>query len=103
MLVLVTYDIAVSSKNGARRLQQSAKICSNYGRRVQNSVYECLVDSTELQKLKHEILSVIDETQDTVRFYRLGNNYKSKVEYYGLDNGTDADGDLIFSANHRIS
>jgi len=96
MLVIVTYDIAVSSRNGARRLHRAAKICSNYGRRVQNSVYECIVNSTYFQKLKHELLDVINTTEDTIRFYNLGNNYKNKVEYYGMNNGTDVSGDLIF-------
>lgn len=96
MLVIVTYDIAVSTARGQRRLSKAARICTNYGRRVQNSVYECLVDATEFQLLKRDLLEVINTNEDTVRFYKLGNNYKSKVEYYGLENGTAADGDLIF-------
>lgn len=96
MLVIVTYDIAVSTACGQRRLTKVAKICTNYGRRVQNSVYECLVDATEFQLLKKDLLAIINTKEDTVRFYKLGNNYKSKVECYGLENGTAADGDLIF-------
>ncbi len=96
MLVLVTYDIAVSSSNGQRRLGKAAKVCINYGRRVQNSVYECIVDAAEYQQLKQELLAIINNEEDTVRFYKIGNNYRSKVEYYGLDNGIDVDSELIF-------
>lgn len=96
MLVLVTYDIAVGSCNGSKRLTKSAKICTNYGRRVQGSVYECHINATEFQMLKRELLSIIDVSQDTVRFYNLGNHYRSKVECYGLENGTDADSNLFF-------
>ena len=96
MLVLVTYDIAVSSSNGQHRLGKAAKVCINYGRRVQNSVYECIVDAAEYQQLKQELLAIIDNEEDTVRFYKIGNNYRSKVEYYGLDNGIDIDSELIF-------
>lgn len=59
-------------------------------------MYECIVNSTDFQKLKHELLDVINTTEDTIRFYNLGNNYKNKVEYYGMINGTDVSGDLIF-------
>lgn len=96
MLVIVTYDIAASTLSGQRRLTKVAKICTNYGRRVQNSVYECLVGATEFQLFKRDLLAIINTKEDTLRFYKLGNNYNSKVECYGLENGTAADGDLIF-------
>jgi len=67
MLVLITYDVAISHKDGARRLRRVAKVCKNYGQRVQNSVFECVVDSLQLQKLKAQIQEIIDCDYDSVR------------------------------------
>lgn len=83
MLILVTYDIQMVDSRGARRLRRVAKICQNYGVRVQNSVFECVVDTTQLARLKHDLFKEMDEQKDSVRFYRLGENYKNKVEHYG--------------------
>lgn len=96
MLVLVTYDVMTSSPGGVKRLRRVAKICQNYGQRVQNSVFECIVDSTQFTILKHELQKVIDEELDSLRFYRLGNNYKSKVEHVGTKEALDIEGPLIF-------
>ncbi len=66
-----------------RRLRKVAKECVNYGQRVQNSVFECILDASQALLLKDKLLSIIDETQDSLRFYNLGNNYETKVEHYG--------------------
>ena len=71
MLVLITYDVAISHKDGARRLRRVAKVCKNYGQRVQNSVFECVVDSLQLQKLKAQIQEIIDCDYDSVRYLSL--------------------------------
>lgn len=96
MLVVVTYDVQITSKNGTKRLRKVAKICQNYGQRVQNSVFECIVDTTQYTKLKMELEEVIDREKDSLRFYRLGNNYKTKVEHIGTKKVLDIDEPLIF-------
>lgn len=96
MLVLITYDVNTGTSNGQKRLRRVAKICQNYGQRVQNSVFECVLDSTQLIILKKELLNVIDVDLDSLRIYRLGNNYKSKVEHFGIKESIDIEGPLIF-------
>lgn len=96
MLVLVTYDVMTSSAGGVKRLRKVAKICQNYGQRVQNSVFECVVDATQFTSLKIELQRVIDEELDSLRFYRLGNNYKTKIEHVGTKETIDLEGPLIF-------
>lgn len=96
MLVLVTYDVMTSSLGGTKRLRRVAKICKNYGQRVQNSVFECIVDSTQFTSLKIELEAVIDKKVDSLRFYRLGNNYKTKVIHIGAKESLDLEGPLIF-------
>lgn len=95
MLVLVTYDINVESNEGKRRLRRVAKHCVNYGIRVQNSVFECHVDAAQLVKLKHQVLSEMDQERDSIRFYMLGNSYHGKVEHYGVSPGFSIDEPLI--------
>ena len=83
MVVLVTYDVNVSSAAGQRRLRKVAKLCERHGLRVQNSVFEVLVDAAQLAKLKNDLALTIDHEQDSVRFYRLGNHYQSKIDSMG--------------------
>ncbi|EJL40225.1 CRISPR-associated endoribonuclease Cas2 [Brevibacillus agri] len=96
MLVLITYDVSTVSSAGQKRLRRVSKICQNYGQRVQNSVFECIVDSTQLTSLKLELLSIIDLDQDSLRIYQLGNHYKNKVEHLGVKESIDLEGPLIF-------
>ncbi|MBJ6359946.1 CRISPR-associated endonuclease Cas2 [Paenibacillus sp. GCM10012307] len=95
MLVLITYDVSTSSKEGRRRLSQVAKKCLDYGQRVQNSVFECMVDATQFRRLKYELEELIDETTDSLRFYNLGDNYKTKVQHVGAKPSYDISGPLI--------
>ncbi len=83
MFILITYDIETTSKEGRKRLRDVAKICQNYGQRVQNSVFECKVDEGQFRLIKHELDKVINHEKDNLRFYRLGKNYKSTVEQIG--------------------
>lgn len=83
MLVVITYDVKTSEPGGSKRLRKVSKACQNYGIRVQHSVFECVVDSTQLKLLEYELTSIIDEEKDSLRFYRLGENYKSKVTHIG--------------------
>ena len=84
------------TKEGRRRLQRVAKQCVNYGIRVQNSVFECILDNAQCIVLKSILADIIDEEKDSLRFYYLGNNYKTKVEHIGVERGTAIDQVLIF-------
>lgn len=83
MYILITYDINVTSVKGQSRLRKVAKICVNYGQRVQNSVFECKLTEAELLKVKKQLLDVINVEMDSLRFYRLGDNYDRKVQHIG--------------------
>ncbi|MDO4866027.1 MAG: CRISPR-associated endonuclease Cas2 [Clostridia bacterium] len=83
MLVLVTYDVNTTNADGKRRLRNVAKKCVARGQRVQNSVFECLLDETQYRILKAELTQIIDEKSDSLRFYELGNKYQNKVEHIG--------------------
>ena len=95
MLVLITYDVNTETAAGRKRLRKVAKQCVNYGRRVQNSVFECIVDQAQSVMLKAALLELIDQDTDSLRFYYLGNNYKTKVEHFGVERGIAADSLLI--------
>lgn len=84
MLVLVTYDVNTETAAGRKRLRKVAKECVNHGQRVQNSVFECLLDAAQFAVLKATLEDLIDPDVDSLRFYRLGNNYQTKVEHIGV-------------------
>ncbi|UII54162.1 CRISPR-associated endonuclease Cas2 [Cytobacillus spongiae] len=96
MLVLITYDVSTVSNGGQKRLRKVAKTCQNHGQRVQNSVFECVVDAAQFAALKMKLEDIIDPTQDSLRFYQLGNNYKTKVEHVGVKESVDLEGPLIY-------
>lgn len=83
MLLVITYDVDTTDVQGAKRLHKVAKLCERNGMRVQNSVFEVLVDAAQLVVLKAELSKVIDHERDSVRFYRLGNSYQHKIETIG--------------------
>ncbi len=95
MLVLITYDVSTQDNAGKTRLRKVAKECVNYGQRVQNSVFECILDSSQTLRLKDKLLSIVDLEQDSLRFYYLGNNYKAKTEHFGAKESYDAEGILM--------
>lgn len=95
MFVLITYDVSTQSVDGKRRLRKVAKICENYGQRVQNSVFECVVDSVLLQKIKKEINQVIDKDEDSIRYYNLGKKGIEKVEHIGVKTSFNIEDVLI--------
>lgn len=84
MLVLVTYDVNTETAAGRKRLRKVAKACVNHGQRVQNSVFECLLDAAQYAMFKAQLTALIDPAADSLRFYQLGNYYKSRVEHVGL-------------------
>lgn len=95
MLVLITYDVNVTTDSGKSRLRKVAKQCVNYGQRVQNSVFECLLDPTQFAELKHRLESIADPQTDSVRYYFLGSNWKNRVEHFGAKSGYDPEGVLM--------
>lgn len=99
MMVLITYDVSVITSAGRKRLRQVAKQCQNFGQRVQNSVFECLVDPTQFTELKHRLENIVDPETDSLRYYNLGANWKRRVEHYGAKETYDPEGILIVDAN----
>jgi CRISPR-associated protein Cas2 len=95
MMVLITYDVNVTTDSGKTRLRRVAKQCVNSGQRVQNSVFECLVDPAQFAELKHRLESIIDSKTDSLRYYFLGNNWKTRVEHVGAKSGYDPEGVLM--------
>jgi CRISPR-associated protein Cas2 len=95
MMVLVTYDVNTETPEGRARLRRVAKACVNRGQRVQNSVFECLVDQAQYVMLRRELEQLIDPALDSLRFYFLGNNWKRRVEHVGAKPTYDPEGPLI--------
>lgn len=95
MLVVVAYDVAITVGDGTKRLNHAAKICLKYGQRVQNSVYECNIDTLNYAKLREELKVVVDLDHDSLRFYDLGKNYKNKIIHEGVKEVPDMQGTLI--------
>lgn len=95
MLVLVSYDVMVTSDGGQKRLRRVAKECTNYGQRVQFSIFECNVDPAQWTMLKHKLTSIIDQDKDSLRFYYLGSNWRNKIEHVGAKEVVDLEGTLI--------
>ena len=95
MLVLVTYDVNTEDAAGRKRLRRVARACEDHGQRVQFSVFECLVDPAQWSALRARLIDEIDETQDSLRFYFLGSNWKRRVEHVGAKPAYDPEGPLI--------
>lgn len=95
MMVLVTYDVNTEDADGRRRLRLVAKTCVNYGQRVQNSVFECLVDPVQFAQLRQNLERIIDPSKDSLRYYFLGSNWKKRVEHVGAKESYDPEGVLI--------
>lgn len=95
MQLLVTYDVSTSCEGGKRRLRRVAKVCLDYGQRVQFSVFECEVDSARYVELKRRLAEVADLDQDSLRFYNLGKEWDRRVEHLGVKQSFDPGGPLI--------
>lgn len=96
MLVLITYDVNTQDAQGSKRLRRVAKVCVNYGQRVQNSVFECLLSPAELCVVKNQLLKIMDEQKDSLRIYNLGNSYKTRIEHYGAKQTYSPEDPIIF-------
>lgn len=95
MLVVITYDVNTEDAAGRRRLRQISKQCVNYGQRVQNSVFECLLDAAECRRLQAKLCSIMDSEKNSLRFYYLGNRYDTKIEHFGVKDSYDPNGVLL--------
>ena len=95
MMVLITYDVETVTLAGARRLRRVAKECQNYGQRVQNSVFECVLTEAQFALLRNKLTSIIDDEKDSVRFYFLGKNWNNRVEFVGKKTSYDVTSELI--------
>ena len=95
MMVLITYDVNTETEAWKKRLRKVAKQCQNYGQRVQNSVFECLIDAAQCKQLKHRLSQLINPEKDSLRFYYLGNEWRNRVEHIGAKASLDLEGPLI--------
>ncbi|TXH27742.1 MAG: CRISPR-associated endonuclease Cas2 [Cyclobacteriaceae bacterium] len=95
MLILVSYDVSTETSAGRRRLRRVAKVCLNYGQRVQYSVFECKVDAATYELLKDALLNEIDLAEDNLRIYRLTEPLTKNVQEFGRFKATDFDAPLI--------
>ena len=95
MFVLVSYDVSTVDKAGKKRLRHVAKICKNYGQRVQFSVFECVVDPAQWARMRQQLTNAIDPEFDSLRFYFLGSNWRPRVEHVGAKPGIDQEGPLV--------
>lgn len=94
-MVLITYDVNTEDAAGRKRLRKIAKECVNYGQRVQNSVFECLLDAAQNKLLQHKLRGITDENKDSLRFYYLGNHYQTKIEHFGVKESYEPEGFLM--------
>ena len=95
MMVLVSYDVMVTSPGGQKRLRKVAKACTDFGQRVQYSVFECVIDPAQWVQLKNTLEKIIDIKTDSLRYYYLGANYKRRIEHIGAKPAYDVEGPLI--------
>ncbi|MBS1828150.1 MAG: CRISPR-associated endonuclease Cas2 [Acidobacteria bacterium] len=95
MFVLITYDVSTVDTKGRKRLRRVAKICEDYGQRVQNSVFECTLDTALWVTVRARLQAEIDPASDSLRYYFLGNNWERRVEHVGAKPSYDPDGPMI--------
>ena len=95
MLVLVTYDVNTETKEGRTRLRRIARICMNYGQRVQHSVFECFLEPAQWVEMRGKLEKVLNEEEDSLRYYYLGKNWKRCVEHVGAKPGYNPEGTLV--------
>lgn len=94
-MVLITYDVSTETEGGKKRLRKVAKQCQNYGQRVQNSVFECIIDPAQLRMLQCKLENLIDKEHDSLRYYFLGDEWRNRVQHVGSKVRLDLEGTLI--------
>lgn len=95
MMVVVSYDVSTTDRAGRRRLRRVAKVCKDYGQRVQNSVFECVLDPTQWTGLRQKLLKIFEPEEDSLRFYLLGANWRRRREHHGLQKALDVEEPLV--------
>jgi CRISPR-associated protein Cas2 len=95
MFILITYDVSTMTNSGKKRLNKVAKQCKNYGQRVQNSVFECLLEPAMFVQLRGKLEEIIDMETDSLRYYFFGNDWRSHVEHVGAKKSIDLEGTII--------
>lgn len=95
MMYLVGYDVNTTTAKGKKRLNKVAKLCCNYGQCVQNSLFECDLDSAQYVKFKDSLLDIADLKEDSIRIYHLGKKYQLKIEHFGIKDTYDPEDTLI--------
>lgn len=95
MMILVSYDVSTTDPEGPKRLQKVAKLCRNYGLRVQFSVFECILEPGQWATLKQRLIDLIDKERDSLRFYYLGSNWRRRIEHVGVQKSFDQEGPMI--------
>jgi len=95
MMVLITYDVNTTSKAGKKRLLKVSKQCQDYGQRVQNSVFECILDPAQFSQLRIKLEKLVDLEKDSLRYYYLGDEWRTRVEHIGAKKSIDLEGTLI--------
>ena len=94
-MVIVTYDVSTETPGGQKRLRHVAKICKNYGQRVQKSVFECMIDPAQWVRLRQNLVNEINPDEDSLRFYFLGKNWRIRVEHVGIKDTYDPEEPLV--------
>lgn len=95
MMVLITYDVNTVTTAGKKRLRKVARACQDFGQRVQNSVFECVIDAARLKVLQARLDKIIDKSKDSLRYYFLGDNWQKRVEHVGAKPSLDLEGAII--------
>jgi CRISPR-associated protein Cas2 len=95
MMVLITYDVCTLTAAGQKRLRKVAKKCQDYGQRVQNSVFECIIDPARMKQLQAALEKIINPEVDSLRYYYLGDEWRTRVEHVGAKTSLDLEGTLI--------
>lgn len=95
MLYLIGYDVSTTTSKGRKRLSKVAKLCNNYGQRVQNSLFECSLDGTQFIQFRENLLELVDLKEDSIRIYNLGKSYNPKIEHYGIKETYDPEETLL--------
>ncbi len=95
MMMIITYDVNTETAAGRKRLRKVAKQCQNYGQRVQNSVFECIIDPALFKILRNELIQIMDAEKDSIRFYNLGNEWKNRIEHVGTKHTINLEDSII--------
>ena len=95
MCIRDRYDVDTTTTEGAKRLRKVAKECVNYGHRVQNSVFECVVTEVQYKLLYNNLQQIIQKETDSIRFYFMGKNWERHIVTLGRDESLNISSTLI--------